>query len=208
MDVCSCQNVRVSGCSFDCTDDDISLKAGKDADGLRLNRPCENITISDCTFGSGAGVALGSEVSGSIRHVLVERCKFTGSSSAARIKSQPSRGGVVEDVVYRDIQMSDVGRAVEIDVEWRMVPPLAPPAAVLTAVRNVRLINFTGTARSIGIIRGFKQSPIEDVVFENCAFSAQRGLVLTNEKDTDLSGLKATVSEGEPVTREAATSQL
>ena len=48
MDVSSSHNVKISQCDIACTDDDISIKAGKDADGLRVNRPTENITISDC----------------------------------------------------------------------------------------------------------------------------------------------------------------
>ena len=204
IDVCSCQDVRISGCDIACTDDDISIKAGKDADGLRVNRPSENITISDCTFGSGGGVAMGSEVSGSIRHVLVERCKFTGSGTAALIKSQPSRGGVIEDIVYRDIQITDVRQAVEIELAWRMVPPLAPPAKDLTVVRNVRLINYSGTARSAGTMHGMTDSPIQDVRFENCKVTAQSGLILENVKDPDLTGLELKVAEGEPILHGAA----
>jgi acetyl esterase/lipase len=199
IDLCSCAGVRISHCDITCNDDDISIKAGKDADGLRLNRPSEHITISDCTFGSGGGVAMGSEVSGSIRHVLVERCRFVGSGTAARIKSQPSRGGVVEDIVFRDIQVAEVSRAIEFDVEWRMVPPLAPAAKVLTVVRNIRLINFTGNAQSVGVIRGFEESPIEDLKFEHCSLTAKRGLMLAHVAAPDLSGLALQVTDGEPI---------
>ncbi len=205
IDVCSCQDVQISHCDIACTDDNISIKAGKDADGLRVNRPCENITISDCTFGTGGGVAMGSEVTGSIRHVLVQRCKFTGSGSAARIKSQPSRGGVIEDIVYRDFQIADVARAFSFELEWRMVGPPPPPAKVLTQVRNVRLINISGTAQAGGVIQGLTGSPITDLKIENCHVTAQRGLVLSNVEAPDLSGLDLKVAEGEPLIRRDAT---
>jgi len=207
IDVCSCEDVRISGCDIACNDDNITIKSGKDADGLRLNRPSENITISDCNFGIGGGVAMGSEVSGSIRHVVVERCKFTGTGTAARIKSQPSRGGVVEDIVFRDIQLVNVARAIEFDVEWRMVPPIAPAAKVLTVVRNVKLINYTGTAQSVGIIRGFKDSPITDVTFDHCQITAQRGLTLANVQNVDPANLSLTVAQGEPVIRQGPGAQ-
>jgi polygalacturonase len=190
-----------------CTDDDISIKAGKDADGLRVNRPAENITISDCTFGSGGGVAMGSEVSGGIRHVLVQRCKFTGSSTVVRIKSQPSRGGVVEDIVYRDIQVENVARAIEFDLQWRMVPPLAPRAKELTVLRNVKVINLTGTAQSVGLIRGFKDAPIRDIGFEHSQLTAQRGLAVANAPDLDTSGLEVKVAQGAPIIHENETAQ-
>jgi polygalacturonase len=199
IDVDSSRDVRISHCDIACYDDDIAIKSGKDADGRRVNRPSENITISDCTIGTGGGIDVGSEVSGSIRHVLVQRCKFTGTGSAARIKSQPSRGGVIEDITWRDIQVTNVFQAFEFNLEWRMVPPIAPPAKVLTVVRNIRLVNFSGTARSGGVIHELKDSPILGVQFKNCNVTAQRGLVLSNVKGTDLSGLHLKVAEGAPV---------
>jgi polygalacturonase len=201
IDVDSSRGVQISHCDISCNDDDIAIKAGKDADGLRVNRPSENITISDCAIAAGAGIAIGSEVSGSIRHVLVERCKFAGSGAAARIKSQPSRGGVIEDIVYRDIQLEDVRLAFEFILDWRMVPPVAPPAKVLTVVRNVRLINFSGTAESGGIMHGLKHGPIQNVVFENCNITAQRGLRLENVQAPDLAGLALKVADGEAILR-------
>jgi polygalacturonase len=207
IDIDSSRDVQISRCDIDCNDDDIAIKCGKDADGLRVNRPSENITISDCTIGAGAGIAMGSEVSGSIRHVLVERCKFAGSGAAARFKSQPSRGGVIEDSVYRDSQLDNVRQAFEFNLEWRMVQPIAPPAKVLTEVRNVQLINFSGTAQSGGVLHGLKDSPIHDVKFENCKLTAQRGLILENVKDLDLAGLELKVAEGEPIIRRDAATQ-
>lgn len=207
IDVDSSRNIQISRCDIDCNDDDIAIKCGKDADGLRVNRPSENITISDCTIGAGGGITMGSEVSGSIRHVLVQRCKFTGTSQPARFKSQPSRGGVIEDIVYRDIQMDNTRQAVEFDMAWRMVPPIATPAKVLTVVRNVQFINFSGTAQSGGAIHGLKDSPIQNVKFENCKFTAQRGLDIQNVNDLDVSGLDLKVAQGEPVIRHDAAAQ-
>ena len=45
----SSRNVRISNCYIDTGDDGIVIKAGKDADGLRVNRPTENISITNCT---------------------------------------------------------------------------------------------------------------------------------------------------------------
>jgi hypothetical protein len=88
-----------------------------------------------------------------------------------------------------------------------MVPPIAPPAKVLTVTRNLRLINFSGTTQSIGAMHGMKDSPIQGVKFQNCKLTAQRGLVLDNVQNPDLSGLKSKVASGEPVIRRAAAAQ-
>jgi polygalacturonase len=131
--------------------------------------------------------------------VLVQRCKFTGTDSAARMKSQPSRGGVIEDITWRDIQLNNARQAFDFNLAWRMEPPIAPPAKVLTVVRNVRLINFSGTVQSVGGMHGLPGSPIQGVQFKNCNVTAQRGLVLGNVQNPDLSGLKLKVAEGGPI---------
>jgi hypothetical protein len=56
-------------------------------------------------------------------------------------------------------------------------------------------------------MHGLKDSPIQDVKFKNCKVTAQRGLVLGNVKDPDLSGLKLKVAEGEPIIRREAAAQ-
>jgi polygalacturonase len=207
IDVDSSRNVQISRCDIACNDDDIAIKCGKDSDGLRVNRPSENITISDCTIGVGGGITMGSEVSGSIRHVLVQQCTFTGTDQAARFKSQPSRGGVVEDITYRDIQLNNVRQAMIFDMAWRMVGPIIPPAKVLTVVRNVRFDNFSGTVQSAGTIHGMKDSPIQDVKFENCKLTAQRGLDIENVTNADFSGLEIKVAQGDPIIRRDAPAQ-
>ena len=199
IDVDSSDGVQISHCDIACDDDDIAIKSGKDADGLRVNRPSENVTISDCTIGSGGGITMGSEVSGGIRHVLVQRCNFTGTGQPARFKSQPSRGGMIEDIIYRDIQMNHTREAVEFDMSWRMVGPALPPAKVLTIVRNIQFYNFTGTCQSGGNIRGLKGSPIDNVKFVNCKISAQRGLTIGTATNIDTSGLDLTVAQGQPI---------
>jgi len=201
IDVDSSRRVRIVRCDIDVNDDCISIKSGKDADGLRVNRPSEDIVIEHCRFGYGhGGVAMGSETSGGIRNVEVRNCVAeAGNWAPIRFKSQPSRGGVVENITYRDMQLKDVSRAFEFNMEWRMVPPIAPPAQVLPKVRKVRLINITGTASSGGIIHGLKDSPIEDVAFENCKITAQKGLVIENARNVQISGLSLEVKEGEAV---------
>ena len=61
IDIDSSNNVLVQRCDIDCNDDAICLKAGRDADGLRVNRPSEKVVIRDNTVrGGAAGVTFGS----------------------------------------------------------------------------------------------------------------------------------------------------
>ena len=206
IDIDSSRDVRISGCDIDVNDDCISIKSGKDADGLRVNWPSEDILIEKTRFGYGhGGVAMGSETSGGIRRVEVRNCVAEADNwGRIRFKSQPSRGGGVEDITYRDMVLRNTRQAFEFNMEWRMVPPIAPPAKVLPLVRNVKLINITGTVTSGGRIHGLKDSPIENVSFRNCVVTAQKGLVLENVRGLDTSGLKLTVTEGEAIVRRDA----
>ncbi len=201
IDVDSSRLVKIRNCDIDVNDDCISIKSGRDADGLRVNRPCEAILIEKCRFGYGhGGAAMGSETSGGIRNVEVRHCVAeAGNWAPIRFKTQPSRGGTVENIVYKNIRLNGVRRAFEFNMEWRMVPPIAPPAGVLPVVRNVRITGVSGRAESGGLIHGLKDSPIENVVFKNCAVKAKKGLVLENVRNVDHSGLKLNVDEGKDI---------
>lgn len=206
IDVDSCRGVRIARVDIDVNDDCISIKSGKDADGRRVNRPCEDVIVENSIFRYGhGGVAMGSETTGGIRNVETRNCIMEADNWAPiRFKSQPSRGGVVENITYRDVELKDTRQAFEFNMEWRMVPPIAPPAEVLPVVRNVRIINVSGTTASVGLIHGLKDSPIQGVTFENCHVRAKRGLVVENVANLDLSGLDLQVEEGEAVIRRGA----
>ena len=203
IDIDSCKQVRVNRVHIDVNDDCISIKSGKDADGLRVNRPAENIVIENSHFAYGhGGVAMGSETSGGIRNVEVRNCVAdSGNWAPIRFKTQPSRGGVVENITYRDMKLHETRQAFEFNLEWRMVPPIAPPAKVLPVVRNVRIINVTGDVQSVGVIHGLADSPIRGVDFENCKITAQKGFRLDHARNVDLSRLQLEVKEGDAVTK-------
>jgi polygalacturonase len=203
IDIDSSRRVRVNNVDIDVNDDCISIKSGKDADGLRVNRPSEDIVVENSRFHYGhGGVAMGSETSGGIRNVEVRNCiSDAGNWAPIRFKTQPSRSGVVENITYRDMQLRDTRQAFEFNMEWRMVPPIAPPAKVLPVVRNITIKNITGTVNSVGMMHGLADSPIANVKFKNCKITAQRGFVIENARKVDLSGLTLEVKEGEPVTR-------
>ncbi|WP_114780678.1 glycoside hydrolase family 28 protein [Botryobacter ruber] len=198
IDIDSSKKVRVSGCDIDVNDDCISIKSGKDEDGLRVNRPSEDIIIESCRFGYGhGGVAMGSETSGGIRNVEVRNCVAEADNWAPiRFKSQPSRGGVVENITFRNIKVNDTRKAVEFNMAWHMVPPIKPPAKVLPVVRNVQLIGITGTASRVGDIRGLPDSPIQGVTFRDCHIVAEKGLLVEHVTNLDTSGLKLEVKQG------------
>ena len=90
----SCRNVRISDCFISVGDDCITIKSGRDADGRKYGKACENITITNCVMLSGhGGVVIGSEMSGGVRRVTISNCVFDGTDSGIRLKSSRGRGG-------------------------------------------------------------------------------------------------------------------
>ncbi|HWA09599.1 MAG TPA: glycosyl hydrolase family 28 protein [Opitutaceae bacterium] len=202
MDVDSCRHVLITGCYFDCNDDCLSIKSGKDEDGRRVNRPCEDIVVEKTTFAYGhGGAAMGSETSGGIRNVEVRDCVANaGNWAPIRFKTQPSRGGMVENITYRNLELKDTRQMVEFNLEWNMRINVAGDTRVIPTVRNVQLINVHGTTASVGMMHGLYDSYIEGITFVNCDITAQKGLVIENAHHVDTSGLKLSVKEGEAIT--------
>jgi len=145
---------------------------------------------------------MGSETSGGIRNVTVLNCLFDdGNWAPIRFKSQPSRGGVVENITYKDIVLHQTREAFEMNEEWRMVGPRMPDSNPLPVVRNVKIVNVSGDVQSVGIIHGLPGAPIQGITFERCHITAQRGFKLDHARNVDLSGLTIEVTQGDPVTK-------
>jgi polygalacturonase len=203
IDVDSSDGVHITQCTIDVNDDCISIKSGKDADGLRVNRPSTNILIDKCHFAYGhGGVAMGSETSGGINKVVVNDCLIDSQNWAPiRFKTQPSRSGVVEDITYENLTLHNTRKAFEFDMAWRMVGTVRPPSEVPPVVRNIKIINVKGDVGTVGDMHGLANSPIRGVVFKNCDITAKTGFILQRVADVDLSGLKLTVANGESIIR-------
>ena len=207
MDIDSSRHVHVNRVDIDTNDDCLSIKSGKDADGLRVNRPAEDILIENSHFGAGgSGVDMGSETSGGIRNVLIQNCVMdSGNSAPIRFKSAPSRGGLVENITYRNLQLHQTRQFIEMNLNWsnramaRQAPP--PPANPLPSFRNVKIINVSGDAQTAGTINGLPDSPIQGVTFQNCKITANTGLRISHARNLDLTGLTLDVKQGEAITK-------
>lgn len=119
VDVDSSSYVLIENCDIDCNDDDFCLKAGRDWDGLRVNRPTEYVVIRNCVARAGGGLlTLGSETSGSIRHVYATNLTAHGTGNGMNIKSATTRGGTVEDIHFQNITMNGVGNVLQVTMNW------------------------------------------------------------------------------------------
>lgn len=109
IDIESSRNVLVEYCTLDCQDDNICIKSGRGWDGLRVNRPTENVEVRYCTCLRGAsGIVCGTETSGSIRNIYCHDCVFDGTDHAVRIKSRRTRGGIIEKIRVERIKARNI----------------------------------------------------------------------------------------------------
>jgi len=120
IDIDSCRRVRIRRADIAVNDDALCLKAGRDADGLRVARPCEDIHISDCIVREGAaGLTFGSETSGGFRRITAERIDVHGPVPVGLLfKSAPTRGGFIDGVDIRDLHLHDVPVAMRATMNW------------------------------------------------------------------------------------------
>jgi polygalacturonase len=119
VDIDSSRYVLIQNCDIDNNDDDICLKAGRDFDGLRVNRPTEYVFIRDNVIRRGGGIiSFGSETSGGIRHVAALNNRGIGTKEGVRFKSAKTRGGYVEDVLVRGLKMENVPLPFTFTLNW------------------------------------------------------------------------------------------
>ena len=192
IDIDSSTGVTVRNTHIRAYDDCISIKSGRDTDGRRMNKASEDILVENCHFDYGhGGVAIGSEVSGDVRNVTVRHCDMAGENwNPIRLKSQPSRGGIVENILFEDIDIAQARNVMEINMTWRMKGADEQPYSPRTSLRNIRLRNIRAHAEHGGIIHGFDEQPIPRgaITFENCLLDAGSPIDVKNA-DIDLSGV-------------------
>jgi pectin methylesterase-like acyl-CoA thioesterase len=111
IDPISSRNITIAYSHIRTGDDNVAIKAG-------TNGPTENVSILHNHFYSGHGMSIGSETNGGVRRVVVDDLSMDGTTSGLRIKSDPSRGGVVDQVSYRNVCLRDVKAPIDISTRY------------------------------------------------------------------------------------------
>jgi polygalacturonase len=211
IDPSNCRNVKITRCLIDTGDDNIAIKSGKKVEGREFG--CENVEVTDCTFKHGHGMSIGSEEIGGVRNVTVKNCTFENTDNGLRIKSRRERGGIVENITYTDIKMSNVHPAISIMAYYQngthskypKNDPAQPVNDTTPIFRNIRIANVTANSTTdAGLIVGLPESLVENVVLENVNITAKEGLIFANAKGIQLKKVQITVEQGAPIIRDNA----
>ncbi len=188
VDPSSCKNVLIEHCTFDTGDDCIAIKAGRDADGLRVAQPTENVVVRHCRGLRGhGGIVIGSETSGGIRNIYAYDCRFNGTDRIVRIKTARGRGGVLENMWFRQLAADTIEQeAIHINLLYTgsRLPSL-PFTKATPVVRRIHFSNITCAfaKRHAVEILGLPESPVESVTMDSIGMHAALGVACTDARD-------------------------
>ncbi|TWD75182.1 pectate lyase-like protein [Kribbella amoyensis] len=171
VDLESCRSVVVRGCRITAGDDCIVVKSGREADGLRVNVPSEDIVVEDCTLTVKYGaITVGSDMTGGARNIYVRDCVI-GSDRlyfGLYLKTNSIRGGFAENIYLKDLTISTLTKEI---VQCNFHRGEGDTGDLTPRVRNVELRNITvQKARNVLHVRGYERSPVQDLRLVDCRF--------------------------------------
>lgn len=184
------RNFLIEDCQFDQGDDAVVIKAGRNRDAWRLNTPCENIVIRNCTILKGHTLlGIGSEMSGGIRNIYMHDC--SSPNSVMRVfflKTNHRRGGFIENIYMERIKSGNALRMFEIDTEvlyqWKDLVPTYEKR--ITRIEGIYMKDVVcDSTKAIYELKGDERLPIKKVRIENVSAKAVTDFVKasTNAED-------------------------
>lgn len=111
IDPANSTNVTITHCFINTGDDQVAIKAGGTGASTRM-------TIAHNHFYTGHGMSIGSETDAGASHILVQDLTIDGADNGLRIKSNSSRGGLVQDVTYEDVCIRDTKNPIFMDSNY------------------------------------------------------------------------------------------
>ena len=207
LDVDSCSDVLVEHCRIDTGDDAISLKSGRGLEAVRLGRPTENVLIRDCTLASSqfGGIGIGTEMSGGIRNVRIERCTISGHQNGIFIKSRDGRGGFMEAITGENLVISNSPTFLGINLINKGIQASEPVAGAVEKWSRVQNLSFTNiTVENVGqLVAGWEippEQPLDGLSIANVTGNCGKGITLANSVNVTLARINITGFQGPLVT--------
>jgi polygalacturonase len=174
------------------------------------------VLITNCTYGFGHGVSIGSPTHGGVSNITVVNCTFNNTESGIRVKTDRDRGGYVHDLAYLNLRMTNVGCPILIyaaymakEREYRNLNNLTPtiaasypaaPVAERTPVyRNITFSNITATVQSgrrAGLIWGLPEMAVTNVLLQNVNITADKPFGVFNAQGVRLVNSKILTPDG------------
>jgi len=177
------RNILIQDCDVSVGDDDFTCGGGT-----------SDVLITNCAYGYGHGVSIGSPISGGVSNLLVINCTFHDTEQGIRIKSDRDRGGWVQNISYLNLRMTNVGCPILIygsymntNRAFRDLNDLTPAiaasypsnavAARTPVYRDLVFSNITATVqpgRRAGLIWGLPEMAVTNVLLQRVHIAADK----------------------------------
>lgn len=197
--------ILIQDCDVSVGDDDYTCGGGT-----------SDVLITNCTYGCGHGVSIGSPTSGGVSNLTVVNCTFSNTDCGIRIKSDRDRGGLLQNLHYRNLRMMNIGIPILIyasymapNREFRDLQNLTPaiaaryPAAPVSSrtpiYRDITFENISATVQPgnrAGLIWGLPEMAVSNVVMRQIKIKADKPFGIFDAKNVKLSGVQITTPEG------------
>lgn len=227
IDIDSSRRILVQHADIAVNDDALCLKAGRDADGLRVARPTEDVVVRDSVVREGAaGLTFGSETSGGFRNIEAYGITVAGKVPVGILfKSARTRGGFGENLRLHDFTMTGTPVVLRITMNWNPsysyahipagitdIPPhwkvLATPVPEEQGrahFHDVHIWNIKATGAATAFeVDGFKEAPLERFGLDHLDIEAKAGGHIYDAVNWRFSDVSLTLGDGGPVVLENA----
>jgi polygalacturonase len=143
-------------------DDNIAVKGGGPA-------AVDGLLVAHNHFGQGHGMSIGSETNGGVRNVSVCDLSLDGTDNGLRIKSDSSRGGLVQGIYYTDICIRNSRHPLVFDAYYSSATGTLIPDYRDIWVNNVRVIGTPGS----DTFRGWDAAHPIGITLNNVVFDTE-----------------------------------
>jgi polygalacturonase len=191
-------NAVMRDCIISTGDDNLAVGSSASASS--------DILVTNCTFGDGHGVSIGSFTSGGVSNMTVINCTFNNTDQGIRIKSDRDRGGLVQNISYLNLGMTNVMYPILIYATYTNTDPIfhnlnnltpaqvsaypfSPVTSKTPIYRNITISNVTGTAQSgrmAGMIWGLPEMAVSNLVMIKVTISGSKTFGIYDTRGTKL----------------------
>ena len=222
IDIDSSRQVLVEHADIDVNDDALCLKAGRDSDGLRVNRPTEDVVLRDSIIRHGAAaVTIGSETSGGFRNIeAYHLTALAGVPSGVLFKSAHTRGGTATDIRIHDLTFEGVAIPIHITMNWNpsysyatlpagsanvpaywiVLTTKVPPDKGLPHFSDVHIWNIKATgAKQAFNVSAYPNATLDNFRLDHLDIEAQTAGVIANAKNWSFADNKIKTADGSKV---------
>ena len=218
IDIDSSHNILVEHADIAVNDDALCLKAGRDSDGLRVNRPTTDVVLRDSIVRAGAaGITFGSETSGGFRNIEAYNITTVGHVPVGILfKSAHTRGGFAENIRIHDMNITGAAAVVRITMNWnpsysyatipanlktypdyyKTLTTQVPVDQGIAHVRDVHISNITATgAKAAFEVDAYPNAPLKDFTFQNLNIQAATAGHISDATGWKFSGVTLDIAD-------------